>query len=134
MRESRDFYEQMDKIQSTTKEELERISEGIIALAEETGQQFTHIAIGCDRCGKIEQMQVSNPPNMDKEEAKLFSQAMFYASKLESGRKGWYTSVGRDLCPACCKLEGKEPGYVETGGEIDVTVQKREGTHEQSEG
>ncbi len=88
--------------------------------------QGTSGVMMCDRCGKVEQMQVRNQPeNMSVEEAKTFVRDMHYAAKHWYAQQGWSTSAGRDLCPDCCKAEGKAPGYKETGVVPDITVVPR---------
>lgn len=73
-------------------------------------------AVTCDRCGHSEQLPMLMwDKEIGTDEGKHMAEALFYNAKYLLGEHGWYTSTGYDLCPACCKVEGRQPGYVENG-------------------
>ena len=73
-------------------------------------------AFMCDHCGIAEPAPFGNETeDLTKAEAEALVNEKFYAAKRYFGERGWYTSVGYDLCPGCRKIEGKEAGYHENG-------------------
>ena len=83
----------------------------------------------CDRCGLTEYMRVDNGRQIEGvDEAQALVHDTFYAGKEYFARQGWYTSIGYDLCPACCRAEGQTPGYEETGLTPDISVVPRKDT------
>lgn len=73
-------------------------------------------AMTCDRCGHTEQLpMIVWDEEVGTDGGKQMVEALFYNAKRMLAELGWYTSTGYDLCPTCCKVEGKRPGYVESG-------------------
>ena len=87
-------------------------------------------AVTCDRCGHTEQIpMVVWDKDIAPDEGKRLVEALFYHAKHVLAELGWYTSVGEDLCPTCCQIEGKQPGYVESGLVPDTTFISRGEEH-----
>ena len=68
----------------------------------------------CDRCGHTEHLPLLEiPDDVPQETMEQVMPALFFAVKYTFGEQGWYTSVGLDVCPQCCKSIGWQPAYHE---------------------
>ena len=76
----------------------------------------------CDRCGHSKELPLLALPTEVGTNGEQLIESMFYNAKRLLAEQGWYTSVGYDLCPECCKAEGKQPGYVENDLKPDTIV------------